>query len=284
MKLFLMRQREACESLRILVFGEIGNENWKSTDRSRIFEQARGSFEELGCFVKLWSLIDEDGSDDIDFGEFLEFFAKSKADRLLCMRCVRYLLGRRPEIHLGDNASASRVSRKSSTTKCTRADMMKLIWLKATDHDVDLMNQMFDLHKLQEMRVQTPPLLAKKKRKQLLENFRFLDKENRGVIAYTALVDGGLVDEELMHALRVKYDHHNRGFLDENDFLEMLCPYGCRAHEQVRRMVSTDDKLIQLVTCDVQHLHCGFDSFSAWLLDNDLQSIRMDTQLPLQVA
>mmetsp|Transcript_105195 Transcript_105195/g.339310 ORF Transcript_105195/g.339310 Transcript_105195/m.339310 type:complete len:931 (-) Transcript_105195:76-2868(-) len=104
-----LRQREACESLRMLVFGHVGNEDWLVQDRHKIFEQQRGTEAEIDTFVEQWLLLDDDDSGTIDFNEFLDFFAKKKADKLLGMRCVRYLVGSR------------------------------LLWLRATDADVAAM-------------------------------------------------------------------------------------------------------------------------------------------------
>lgn len=55
----------------------------------------------------------------MEFQEFLSFFSRSKADRLLGMRCVKYLVGNGG----GDG--------EEKATGCTIEDMMKLIWLKA---------------------------------------------------------------------------------------------------------------------------------------------------------
>merc|ERR1719174_3395075 len=110
---------------------------------------------------------------------------------------------------------------------------MRLIWLRATPEDISIMNQMFDLHKTLCARVKTPPLLPRKKRKQLLENFHFLDQKSSGYITYQDLVDGGIIDDQMMKDLRSKYDRTGKGIIREDDFLEMLCPHGCRAHERV---------------------------------------------------
>lgn len=243
------RQREACESLRILVFGAVGNENLKPTERGKVFEQSRGTMEEVRKFVEVWLTLDEDCSGDIDFSEFLEFFAKSKADRLMCMRCVKYLLGSKgASTRLSVDGDI--VNRKASLAKCTREDMMRLIWLKAKEDDIRLMNQMFDLHKIKSVRVKTPPLLPKKKRRELLENFNFVDKRGRGLITYTDLVDGGLVEEQMMNEMMLKHDRGTNGVIDQDHFLEMLCPFGFRAHQRVKVMQNKDDKTIRFVYID----------------------------------
>merc|ERR1719305_1106888 len=106
--------REACESLRILVFGDLGNENSKA-----VFEQSRGTMEEVAKFVDLWLQIDEDDSGDIDISEFLEFFAKCKTDRLLCMRCVKFLLGSEASNDFGEPSGLVGLSHRAAMAKCT---------------------------------------------------------------------------------------------------------------------------------------------------------------------
>merc|ERR1711988_1865182 len=103
-----------------------------------------------------------------------------------------------------------------------RQDMMKLLWIKATKDDILYMEQLFDLHMIMLARVETPPMLSKKKRRELLENFNFIDKDKSGRITYQDLVDNGLIEHEMAVDLRSKYDYNGRGVLDQSDFLEML--------------------------------------------------------------
>jgi len=85
------RQREACEMLRILVFGCVGNEHFKSTEKNKIFEQSRGTSSEVGALVELWEKLDTDYSGDVDAVEFAEYFAEreggKEADKVLGLRC-----------------------------------------------------------------------------------------------------------------------------------------------------------------------------------------------------
>jgi len=261
------RGREACESLRILVFGEVGNESLKEKDKDSIFEARRGTMEELRKFAEFWIQIDEDNSGDVDVSEFLEFFAKSKADHLLCTRVVKFLMGAGAGKAIADSNNAL----KASIPNCTREDMIRLIWPSAGDRDLFAMYQMFDLQKILSSRVKTPPLLPKKKHRQLLENFKFVDKQRRGHITYQDLTDSGLIDEEMMNDLRTRYDRSGQGIINQEDFLEMLCPFGCRAHDGVKEMLVEDEVLIRLVYIDSRHLKCGVDQFKGWLRDRDLQ-------------
>jgi len=195
------RTREACESLRFLVFG---------------------TEDEVMQLHSIWNQMDEDGSGDVEFQEFLSFFSRSKADRLLGMRCVKYLVGNLKEQEDEDEPDGCRIE-----------DMMRLIWLKATADDIKKMMQWFREAEFRCDRVQTPPLLPKMKRREVLENFPAIDRDGRD-ISFDDLVDSGLVDESTAKALRNQYDPEDNNRIGEPLLLEMLCPNGYRAHRSVR--------------------------------------------------
>jgi Ca2+-binding EF-hand superfamily protein len=266
------KQREACESLRILVFGIVGNEHWKEAEKQLIFEQSRGTMEEVGKFVKVWSQLDDDGSGDLDYNEFSEFFTRNKSDRLLCMRCVKYLLG----------SGKQNDANKLALPLVSREDLMRLIWLKASSEDIVVMHEMFDLHAFKEACAPDPPLLPKRKRRQLLENFVYLDSNHEGKIAYLDLVNGGLVDMDLMLTLIEMYDHGGHGTISQDVFLEMLCPYGFVAHERITRMLSAEDTIV----CKV-HVICPtyvHQEVSGWISEADLERFKEQTSLHFRFA
>merc|ERR1719335_1840266 len=159
----MTRMKEACESLRFLVFGTVVTDQKKHNGRP-FYEQRCGSRDEVVQLHKVWTQMDEDGSGDVEFEEFLSFFSRSKADRLLGMRCVKYLVGNmKPhdeEAEDGDEPDGCRIE-----------DMMRLIWLKASQDDIKKMMQWFREAEFQNDRSTTPPLLPKRKRREVLENF-----------------------------------------------------------------------------------------------------------------
>jgi len=238
-----MRTREACESLRFLVFGSLGIEGSRKADRGPFYEQAIGTKEEISQLHSIWVKMDEDGSGDVEFNEFLSFFSKNKADRLLGMRCVKYLVGTG-----GDH--------EEKATGCTIEDMMKLMWLKATRDDLTQMRHWF-LEAQHEMdRVPTPPLLPKKKAREILENFP-VDKRYSGGITYQDLLDSGVADAQTAQELWVAYGEEGDKTLviSEQTLLEMLCPNGFRAHAGVTRAVDKAGKPL---------IHVSNEYFEGW--------------------
>ena len=65
--------------------------------------QCRGCLK-VETFCKCWCQMDLDTDGTVDLDEFANFFSKRKVDRLLGMRCVRYLMPR------SGKASAPRLS------------------------------------------------------------------------------------------------------------------------------------------------------------------------------
>jgi hypothetical protein len=239
------RTREACESLRFLVFGTEGTA-MRNKDGGAFHEQRCGTEDEVMQLHSIWNQMDEDGSGDVEFQEFLSFFSRSKADRLLGMRCVKYLVGNLKEQEDEDEPDGCRIE-----------DMMRLIWLKATADDIKKMMQWFREAEFRCDRVQTPPLLPKMKRREVLENFPAIDRDGRD-ISFDDLVDSGLVDESTAKALRNQYDPEDTNRIGEPLLLEMLCPNGYRAHRSVRTCSdATGQPLI--------HVSSGNQNYTGWV-------------------
>jgi Ca2+-binding EF-hand superfamily protein len=253
----IKQRRDACDSLRCLVFGFVGNEDWRRNDQHLIYEQRRGTKEEVLQLFKVWTQIDEDGSGDIEYHEFIDFFSKTKADRLLGMKCVKYLVG--------SGEDENKLPHEERRRGCTVEDMMRLIWLKSADEDVAVMLEIFKLAALHNKRLPTPKLLPKRKRHELLENFKWLDTNSNGIISYGDLVDGGLMDEETANELMMKYDLDGSGDLDGEEFLEMLCPHGYRAHEGSKKVVDKEGRLITYVQNN---------DFTGWMFEDDAKSLQ----------
>lgn len=237
-----MRTREACESLRFLVFGT--QTYSRKQEGGAFYEQRCGKQQEIVKLFSVWNQMDEDGSGDVEFQEFLSFFSRSKADRLLGMRCVKYLVGNLKEQEDEDEPDGCRIE-----------DMMRLIWLKATQDDIKQMMQWFREAEFRHDLAPTPPLLPKRKRREVLENFPAIDKGGQE-ISFEDLVDSGLVDESTAKDFRQQYDRSNSNRIDENLLLEMLCPNGYRAHPTVKTCADSEGQ-------PLVHVENGF--FTGWV-------------------
>eukprot|EP00929_Paragymnodinium_shiwhaense_P079612 TRINITY_DN4149_c1_g1_i2.p1 TRINITY_DN4149_c1_g1~~TRINITY_DN4149_c1_g1_i2.p1 ORF type:complete len:543 (-),score=74.44 TRINITY_DN4149_c1_g1_i2:396-2024(-) len=233
--------REACDIMRQLVFGAIGHEDLPATEKMQAYEQRQGTQAELRQLMELWHQLDTDGSGDIDMDEFQHYFSRNKSDKLLGMRCVRFLTGNKavPEDSHGDGYDAT-------TNFVTREDILRMIWPRATQSDLDTMHITFELLYLESLTVEPPPLLPKKRLRELESNFKHVDSKGLGSVKYSALVDCGLVDLENAMVLKARYDRDGDGYLDKLEFLEMVCPFGFRAHKRVTTGMNADGSVVLL--------------------------------------
>mmetsp|Transcript_26710 Transcript_26710/g.88741 ORF Transcript_26710/g.88741 Transcript_26710/m.88741 type:complete len:328 (+) Transcript_26710:1464-2447(+) len=242
-----MRTREACESLRFLVF-DTETKGVQSKDAVAACEQSCGTKEEVTQLQKVWAEMDEDGSGDVEFQEFLSFFSRSKADRLLGMRCVSYLVGKAKDEGVDEREMG-----------CTVEDMMRLIWLRSGDDDIERMLHWFREAEFARDRVPTPPLLPQRKKRAIMENFPTVNFKKQPQISFVELVENSFLDPTTLKGLREQWagrhvPHH--ALLSEEDLLEMLCPKGYRAHAGVRTAVGREGEPLTYVENEF---------FSGWL-------------------
>lgn len=238
------RKREACESLRILVFGSANYDGRREREKddTPFWEQRCGTREELAKLHKVWLDMDEDRSGDVEFQEFLSFFSRSKADRLMGMRCVKYLLESTPG---GD---------EDRPAACKVSDMMKLIWPKATRDDLDRMNDYFQRADYEKDRVKTPPPLPPKKRRQIMDNLNEVmagGDSPPDTVTWQDLVDSEMVTPAMVKDLKVRHGSQNVTHLSKEMLLEMFCPNGYLAHEGVTRVVDKSGRVLRRVDNDV---------------------------------
>merc|ERR1712070_1293414 len=142
--------------------------------------------------------------------------------------------------------------------------------------DIDAMMIVIHFSKLRDLRAKTPPILPKRKRKELIENFQYIDHHRVGHVHFDEMAAAGLVEQAIVWELQKKYDRRGDAMLDCDEFVEMLCPYGYRAHEDVRQAVLIDGQCMSKVTCEV-----GRHKFAGWLMDRDAVEFRAQTKFPL---
>eukprot|EP00747_Dinoflagellata_sp_TGD_P210556 gnl/TRDRNA2_/TRDRNA2_83821_c0_seq1.p1 gnl/TRDRNA2_/TRDRNA2_83821_c0~~gnl/TRDRNA2_/TRDRNA2_83821_c0_seq1.p1 ORF type:complete len:620 (+),score=101.24 gnl/TRDRNA2_/TRDRNA2_83821_c0_seq1:253-2112(+) len=232
------RTKEACESLRFLVFGVAATEGKRKTERENRLLQVCGTRQEVMQLHKIWNQIDEDGSGDIEFSEFLSFFNKNKGDRLLGMRCVKYLVG---TMHEAESTS-------EQATGCSVEDMMRLMWLGAEPQHIQQMMTWFREGEFQRQRVSTPPLLSKRKRRQVLENFPQLCKSRNSTMKFSDFMLSGIIDDDKAQELLEQFGKSEYDEITEDDILEMLCPNGYRAHANAKMAVDTDGRSLTFIS------------------------------------
>lgn len=159
---------------------------------------------------------------------------------------VEYLMGWNP--------------RKRGTKTCTKEDLMQLIWLQAGQEDLDHMNAVFLVSKLKKFCTKAPPTLGKRKRLELVENFKWLLRPDETTIPFVAITEAGLVDEDLLKSLCRKHNISNWDKITCEEFVHMLCPNGFRPKKDSTIIIDKDGTGLSRITFNVQD-----DSFDGWL-------------------
>lgn len=177
----------------------------------------------------MWKSLDANDSGDIELDEFLEYFNKTKADRLLSWRAVKYLTADRP----------ARIE-----------DFMKLTWLKATREDIKTMMMYARECAAEDERIDTPPLISNRTRRQLIKNFKYLDRDGSDNITFDEMVAAELVDADIAKDLVKRYDRNADGTIDKLEFLEMMAPYGYLAHPDQKEVFDKDGNHLEYVDLD----------------------------------
>jgi Ca2+-binding EF-hand superfamily protein len=205
--------REGCESLRMLVFGYVGNEEWKQSEKAKVFEQKIGTKKEIRALYSFFSDLDENNTGGITIKNFHNFFTRSKEQRLLGWKAMLYLIGETTE--------------KTATVQ----DFLKLLYLRADEKSIKEMMRWYDEESMSTKAVPEPPVISVKTHQELVMNFKFIDYKRTGILTPADLVNAGLLDQDMCDELMAKFDANGDGTIEEHEFVEMLCPNGYRASQ-----------------------------------------------------
>lgn len=244
-------RKQACEALRFFVFGapegvemkekEKENEKQEKPDKlkekepggkkegkeapktyqlpERVFYQPRGTREEVITLLMLWYKLDDDHSGRVDVLEFRQFTNSTGQSKL------------------ADKVCAALLGKKSSFTI---EDMMRIVWPCAAGKDMKIMKMWMDEYKDSIKQVKTPPLLPQEELEALVENFKFFDSDQSGMVSFTELIDSGLLDKETADRYLADYDEDGSGELDKDEFCEVFCLNGYRAYEGAMRATDSE--------------------------------------------
>lgn len=236
-------RREACEAIRLFVFGAVGNEQeTRQREKEKIFYETRGTYEKVVKLWKVWCALDDDRSGRVDIAEF---------------RCYAEKVGNKK---LGEKAMGALLGKKSSFAV---EDMMRLIWPCAQASDLTKMKGWIKDYVNSMRRVPTPSVLPRSEYEGLLENFRFFDSDCSGSVTVDELVSSGLLDKDQAQRYLADWDEDGYGEFSELAFCHMLCPTGYRAYAEAR--IATDKEGNQII----------YEELFGWRLKNNIQPQEM---------
>jgi Ca2+-binding EF-hand superfamily protein len=218
--------RAASEALRILCFGSVGNEQERRHfEKEKVFYETSGTPEQLANVWKFWTVLDADGSNRVDIGEFNSYTEKCE-NKKAC-----------------DKVAAVLLAKKSSFTF---EDMLRSIWPCAQAVDIDKMKKMVKEQVRLMQRVKTPPLLDHSEFEGLVQTFRHFDADGSGTVSVQELVNCGLLDADQSEHYIKEWDEDGTGELNELEFSRMLCPVGFRAYPDARIATDMDGNQVVL--------------------------------------
>lgn len=250
-------RRDACQLMRMFVFGAVGNENLKTKrERENVFLESCGAKDDMLKLIRAWDKIDPEDFGRVEVAEVQRF-----ADRLmidvaaaqawqesndLCVqldpqsivsRMPPWIASTPPEEwprfvqRLSERLTAA-LSAVRKSSFCFE-DLMRLIWPCSSVEDLKQMcawceeiNNTRDKYQ-----VSPPPVLPQDAKDALKAVFDHFDKDGGGKISTNELVMSGLVDKDGAKDFIRKATDAN-GEIGLKDFCEMLCPHGYRATEQ----------------------------------------------------
>lgn len=258
-------RREACALMRWFLFGELGNEDSTDQDeRDAIFRESVGTKEQVRVLYWMWANLDDNNSGRCDVSEFRVFVERkireltdtdSEVADVRHRKSIKGLV--RPKFHHGatmvlkansaadlrqqaiedtvqfsaalvDKLSHALLGKKSSFV---REDIMRLVWLFATQSDVRIMRSWcreFDEEAARDL-VEAPPVLDATELEGLRSVFEHFDEQKSGEIHFDTLVTKGLIYAEQVREYRLQWDDDGNGLLSLSEFCEMMCPVGFRA-------------------------------------------------------
>eukprot|EP00929_Paragymnodinium_shiwhaense_P041089 TRINITY_DN21373_c0_g1_i1.p1 TRINITY_DN21373_c0_g1~~TRINITY_DN21373_c0_g1_i1.p1 ORF type:complete len:677 (-),score=70.89 TRINITY_DN21373_c0_g1_i1:10-2040(-) len=251
-------RKEASQSLRMFIFGNLGNDSKKSSsakDIDRILRERVGSKPQVQSLYTLWSKLDGDQSGSVDIVEFRQFVEKAAKDILDIKNgdieakkaALGFSLGAfdgaTPEDNmkfaqkLCERVGMALLGKKSSFVV---EDLIRIIWPCSQNSDLKIMRSWCKEFEMTTWRTPTPRQLPKAEFEALAAVFRFFDNDGSGTVTTEELVQSGLIDKEQAHRYVCEVDGPDGdGELSMLEFCELFCPTGYRAHSRAK--VATDE-------------------------------------------
>jgi len=265
-------RREAAQSLRMFVFGNIGTEGKKALtakDCDRIIREKVGTKHQVHCVHSLWDKLDDDASGFVDMSEFKAFVdtAMKRIGDLKNELARSALDGVKPNLSCSHGFSleyfqsgTTEENAKFAAKMCDRLqqallgkketfvleDLLRIVWPCSTNADLKVMRAWCRENAISAWRSPTPRKLAKDELEALSAVFRFFDNDSSGSVTIEELILSGLMDKETATRYMAEVDGPDGdGELNMMEFCELFCPTGFRAHSRAEK--GTDETGQRLV-------------------------------------
>jgi len=217
-------RREACEYMRLFLFGKIGNENSRRVrDRERTFYETTGTHEQVLELYKVWKTLDTDGSGRVDFTEFRSYLQAKRKEGS-------------SQVDTIEKAMKVLLSKKSSFVI---EDMIRICWPCAAFKDITKMKAIIEEAQTAKA-VPAPPVLPGEELEALIENFQYYDSDGSGAVTIQELLDSGMLDPDTAQKNMELFDLDGSGELNVWEFCEMFCRPGFRAYAEAHTAIDDE--------------------------------------------
>lgn len=238
-----LERREACEAIRLLLFGKIGNESTEGKEKKQIFYDAQGTAEQCSLLYRFWSHLDPAFTGISGVYQFHAYLHKFPKLRAYGKKVVSLLL----------NHEKNRFSLQ---------DLMRVIWPGSSTAQLACMKAIMaeEDEKAKRIPIAKPQVLPEEDREALTRIFEQLDSKHEGQVSFQALEDARdeldlpLVDGSAVHRYALTWDPQGSGYFGLQEFLEMMCPAGFCASAESNVAVGLDGERICRSLSDVWHV------------------------------
>lgn len=236
-KAISLERREACESIRLFLFGSVGHVGIEAHHLSNywkkaVFSDGEGTAEQCSLLYDFWSRLDP-GLTWVANIDQLQLYLHQVPlkKRALGLKFVSFL-----------------VSREKS--RFSVEDAMRIIWPCSSGLQLANMKALMagedEENRRKKAKTAPPPMLPEDDHEALTRIFKQLDTNQTGMVSFQALEDARdeldlpLVDSDTVRRYTAIWDPEGSGYFGLETFLQMMCPAGFQAFAQSKVAVSPD--------------------------------------------
>mmetsp|Transcript_22102 Transcript_22102/g.39657 ORF Transcript_22102/g.39657 Transcript_22102/m.39657 type:complete len:635 (-) Transcript_22102:83-1987(-) len=253
-------RRELCAQMRLFVLGSLGNENARGKkDREAVFFQTCGTKQDMSKLLDAWDQMDEDGHGKVDASDLRSFGDRIQMDVVASKawsttisvsgKSLDEVSGRSRLPGWLTNTPiderekfAQRLCERMATVLLNPRkpafrleDVMRLVWCGASNDDLRQMRSWCDdleaVGTRDKYRCSPPPVLPQEEKNALQAVFQSFDSDGGGTVTASELISSGLMDIDSARKFISEVDQDGSGEIDMDEFCELMCPHGFRAHE-----------------------------------------------------
>lgn len=226
-----LERREACEAIRLFLFGATGHEGIEARkEKKKFFYDGEGTAEQCSSLYRFWGQLDPAFTGITGIYQFQAH-----------LHHVHYKL----KAH-GQKVVSFLLSREKN--RFSVEDIVRIIWPGSSNMELSSMKASLleEYEKASRVCIVRPQLLPEEDREALTRIFKQLDSNREGMVSFQSLEDARdeldlpLVDCNAVRSYAATWDPEGSGYFGLEAFLQMMCPAGFYASAESKVAVSPD--------------------------------------------